>query len=395
MKYVCLFFSYALAGFSIHAADESAKQDLEQDTRGNSCLQLSAKQKKTHVDIFDGGQGSAPARANASARVVAITYCDAGFASIWPTFIKCYERALGCSLDARNDGCGPSKTKLLDLGLELLPGQANIHCTRHGPPAVIKPIALDDLSPSHTSDGRNSLQRSRQQQVMALTPNRVPLLIAQSILQQLVNGNDVLRLDADAFLLSDPLKTLQELFPDADVIGSPDCAYAHRIKYCGWYKDRSYRKRHSGKDPLGRTGFMLNTGLMYVRSKPQTISLVQAAVRAIQSGQSTFEQTAFNEELYFRGCRWSLPEKGTRRSPGREPALRLLRTSSMLGRCRGGLNVVVLPYTILTRSLKTAKAGSAVAMHPGGHFSQKIELLPNISALCGKHLDKSGGVPYL
>ena len=89
----------------------------EQDTRGNSCLQLSAKQKKTHVD---GGQGAAPARANASARVVAITYCDAGFASIWPTFIKCYERALGCSLDARNDDCGPSKPKLLDLPLMML-----------------------------------------------------------------------------------------------------------------------------------------------------------------------------------------------------------------------------------------------------------------------------------
>jgi len=393
MKYVCLFFSYALAGFSLHAADESAKQDLEQGTRGNSCLQLSAKQKKTHVD---GGQGAAPARANASARVVAITYCDAKFASIWPTFIKCYERALGCSLDARNDGCGPSKTKLLDLGLEVSPGQANIHCTRHGPPAVIKPIALDDLSPSHTSFGRNSLQRNRQQQAMALTPNSVPLLIAQSMLQQLVNGNDVLRLDADAFLLSDPMK-LQELFPDADVIGSPDCAHARGTRYCGWYKDRSYIKRHSGKDPLAETGFMLNTGLMYIRSKPQTISLMQAAVRAIQSGQSTFEQTALNEELYFRGCRWSLPEKGNRRSPGREPALRLLleSTGSMFGRCRGGLNVAVLPYTVLTRTLKTAETGSAVALHPGGRLDQKIEVLPNISALCGKHLDKSDGVPYL
>lgn len=50
MKYVYLFFSYTLAGFSAHAADESAKQELEQDTRGNSCLQLSAKQKKTHID---------------------------------------------------------------------------------------------------------------------------------------------------------------------------------------------------------------------------------------------------------------------------------------------------------------------------------------------------------
>jgi hypothetical protein len=50
MKYVYLFFSYVLAGFSVHAADEPAKQELEQDTRGNSCLQLSAKQKKTHID---------------------------------------------------------------------------------------------------------------------------------------------------------------------------------------------------------------------------------------------------------------------------------------------------------------------------------------------------------
>merc|ERR1712224_308286 len=74
--------------------------------------ELSCLQSKTEIQRKSGVEE------NRSARIVAITYCDSGFADIWPVFVKCYERALSCSVSGRGEACTGSKPQLLELGLD-------------------------------------------------------------------------------------------------------------------------------------------------------------------------------------------------------------------------------------------------------------------------------------
>jgi len=295
---------------------------------------------------------------NTSKDVVALTYCDAGFAFIWPTFMKCYLQALGCSGDVGPEWCGPLKPKLIDLAMESpKPGQTGgSHCVHKGPPVQA------------TSDA-NSFS------LLQLTPPKVPLLLATGMAEHLSLGHDVLRLDADAFLMEDPMPLFQQ-FPHADIVSSLDAADCNN--HC-WYYDAAYIRRHGGKDPLEALGFMMNTGLTYFRSNSRTIRLTRAASEALASGKSSFEQTALNEELLDLNCSWSEPEKlpsGGNASQN----WNVLLTTPLLGKCADGLKVVVLPYNKMTRSLDMAP--SAVSMHPGGPTDDKLSMLPTISALC-------------
>lgn len=298
-----------------------------------------------------------------SSSVVAITYCDADFAPIWPVFKKCYERAFGCSTKGNESGCIEPQPRLMDIGLESpAPGKVSSHCVRT--------FAPDSADVSLLS--------------AAITPENVPLLIANAILEQLTSGHDVLRLDADVFFIRNPMHVLQKDFPDADIIASPDCTHGPN-NYCGWYRDNAYNKRHNGSDPLADVGFMINTGIAYIRSNPKTISMTEAAVDALKTGRSTYEQVALNEELAERHCKWTTTDLEP--LPGGFQSLALLFGSkaTMLGQCDEGLKAIVLPYNRFSRALPTdvAKEGSVVlAMHPGGKLEQKIEMLPAISPLC-------------
>lgn len=334
---------------------------------GNSQLQVATMRKRAISDSNVDEQSSQerqlaiPHLDKPRNPVVAITYCDSGFAAIWPTFMKCYEKALGCS--EQNGTCGP---RLVDLGLEnTKPGQSIQHCTRkHHEPALV----LQETSHARAGSGAREVE--------TVTPRSVPVLIANEMAQQLSRGNDVLRLDADAFLMSNPLHMLQEKFPDADIVSSPDCAHIHG-EYCNWYQDRKFKRRHRGRDPFRRAGFMLNTGLVYIRSRPQTVAFAQDVARAIQSGRTTYEQIAFNEELHRRGCRWRFQNGVT---PKGTFTLDFLHKHSIIGTCAGGLKVVVLTYMTFTRTMEWAS--KAVAFHPGGFTKDKLKKLPRISSLC-------------
>mmetsp|Transcript_100001 Transcript_100001/g.173523 ORF Transcript_100001/g.173523 Transcript_100001/m.173523 type:complete len:403 (+) Transcript_100001:59-1267(+) len=339
---------------------ESCFQKGARGTQGNSCLQKASVLKK----VSDSGEArDGPSRPTAEAtlpnthtELVAITYCDAKFARIWQTFIRCYEKALGCEV---SDGqqC-QNKTRLLDLGLiDQDPGEK--HCTRTRRPA----IGLSEMS-----NGVGSRLR--------LTPDHVPLLICDGIVRELKKGNHVLRLDADAFLFENPVRLLQEAYPDADIVSSVDCAASPR--YCDWYHNRVFRRRHRNRDPLARVGFMMNTGLTYIRSNARTVALVEAAAKALRKGKASYEQVALNEELVRRRCRWQSEDGHS--SPGRMRALALLGKKAMIGRCAGGLRVVVLPYRMMTRSLDDAP--NAISYHPGGRTSEKMEVLPQVQAMC-------------
>lgn len=316
---------------------------------------------------------SQEAAGHTSARVVVMTYCDAGFAAIWPTFTKCYELALGCSPDVTGaNSCGP--LQLMDLAMESIqPGQAAKHCVRTRAPSLPKSLSLDE---------------------QGLTPSSVPLLIANGIADQLTQGRDVLHLDADVFLLSDPMQLLQEEFQHADVISSVDCA--KQGAYCNWYFDDAFKKRHNSTDPLEDMGFMPNTGFIYLRSNPKTISIARATAKALQSGRSTYEQTAFAEELADRNCRWTTGHGDMRMpAPGGRASFELLSGQKFFGTCDGGLQVVVLPYRTVTRSMPIPLG--ALAMHPGGDTPEKINMLPHISDICVKlaadRAEKAGSSP--
>lgn len=317
-------------------------------------------------------------------KAVVITYCDRAFSRIWPVFHDCYNAALGChhtagggNRSARpSNSCLAADAALLDLGLEGSSAAAAVprrHCLR---PSVTK----EAPATAHASRSRSySFLQTRSRRALArLPPATVSQRVTSGLLRELAAGRSVLHLDADAFLLRDPWPQLRGRFPDADIVGSGDCAGpGPGNEYCGWYINDAFRRRHGNNNPLWQIGFMLNTGLTYFRSNPRTLGLVQAAAKAVQEGRSTNEQTSINEALAEQSCKWST-EAGTP-SPGHFKAYLLLKSQAFVGHCRGGLKVVVLPFDVASRSLNA----SAMSFHPGGSIKAKEDMLPRIQKLCG------------
>lgn len=318
-----------------HCADSSAyPRSAAAQTKSTSCLQSQFSHRARAATAQEEPKG-----------IVAITYCDEGFKEIWPVFYGCYSQAMSCE----SGTCARPTIELLDLGLDT--SSDGTHC---GPRA--SGVTLLSEGSRHS-----------------LTPPGVPLLISSAITRELMGGRDVLRLDADAFLLQYPFEKIRDNYPNAHIVSSTDCAWNGQ-QYCGWYLDQTYLNHHGGHDPLADVGFMLNTGFMYLRSAPVTIEFAREAEEAVRSGNTTFEQIAMNEVLATRGCQWS--QQDTSPSPGGVEALYLLGNQPLYGSC-GGLNVVVLPYSVVTRT--PWEMAGKIAVHPGG---EKLAFLPNISAAC-------------
>jgi len=203
------------------------------------------------------------------------------------------------------------------------------------------------------------------------------LIIAKGIADQLEAGRDVFRIDADAFIMKSPIGEMRDRYPNADVVSSIDCVY-DGADYCGWYRTPAYHQRHGGLDPLADLGFMLNTGFALFRSNPRTVALARDAERAVRDGRSDFEQTALNEELVRRNCRWSTAAGELHSRPEQEALYRL----HFFGLCNFGLRVVVLPYDVVTRDANNATG--KLAVHPGGTTEFKLTTLPEITRACAE-----------
>jgi len=228
-------------------------------------------------------------------------------------------------------------------------------------------------------DGEATDQHCTGTSLLQLPPPGVPPLILRGISRVLSQHQDVLRLDADAFLLRSPFGLVQDTYPEAHIISSADCAWGRGTSsYCDWYREPSYLDAHSGGDPLADRGFMLNTGLMYVRSTPVTIRVAELAEQTLPSVTSN-EQIAFNEALLQYSCRWT---RGDGQPIPEEPdkAVNVLREGPIFGSCAEGLRVVVLPWYVVTRAVTNFTG--MLGFHPGGTMSNKLSTLPEVEAFC-------------
>merc|ERR1712183_847275 len=129
---------------------------------------------------------------------------------------------------------------------------------------------------------------------MKTPPLKIGELITRNLAEQLSLGHDVLHVDVDAFLLQDPMKLFDQ-FPQADIISSVETVYCNR-REC-WYWDDVFQRKHGGQDPFGAQGFMLNMGMMFVRSNPKTIRIAKAAEESVKAHTVSHDQIAWNEEL--------------------------------------------------------------------------------------------------
>mmetsp|Transcript_24438 Transcript_24438/g.70112 ORF Transcript_24438/g.70112 Transcript_24438/m.70112 type:complete len:333 (-) Transcript_24438:130-1128(-) len=203
--------------------------------------------------------------------------------------------------------------------------------------------------------------------------------------------SDTLHIDADAFLLQDPVRSTVIRYPQADIIAVVDCV--HDKSECPWYRSHEFLGRHHGEDPLEAQGFMLNTGFMYLRSTPATMHLLNRTIALTREGEN--EQVALNEALLDLGCTWTLPSGSP--APRGRAALDALQHGALNGTCSPGvgpllrrqpkLRVVVLPYSAVPRSddprhRRGRLTSAALAFHPGGRIEDKERLLGYVRRLC-------------
>mmetsp|Transcript_69380 Transcript_69380/g.206659 ORF Transcript_69380/g.206659 Transcript_69380/m.206659 type:complete len:327 (-) Transcript_69380:35-1015(-) len=203
--------------------------------------------------------------------------------------------------------------------------------------------------------------------------------------------SDTLHIDADAFLLKDPVRGTTLKYPEADIIAAVDCV--HDRPACSWYRSREYLQRNNYRDPLEAQGFMLNTGFMYLRSSPATIDLLNRAISLTNEGEN--EQVALNSVLLRLGCAWTLANGS--RAPRGPAALDHLQGDTLHGRCNSSisspeqpqplLRVVVLPYSNVPRGEDVQYHRGTVmplslAYHPGGGLEHKEQLLGHVRHMC-------------
>lgn len=193
--------------------------------------------------------------------------------------------------------------------------------------------------------------------------------------------SDTLHVDADAFLLRDPVRGTVVKYPEADVIAEVDCVYDK--PQCSWYRRQEYLDRNKGQDPLQDRGFMLNTGFMYLRSQPATLQLLNRTSDLTRDGEN--DQVAFNEVLLTMGCNWTTSDGSP--VPTGPAAQEFLAENSVFGSCQSGmgadesqLRVVVLPRSVVQRQGPVGR--EALAYHPGGRIEDKERILSLVRRMC-------------
>jgi len=325
------------------------QEEVQEVSPGGACLlqKSNSVRKVSHMPShLEPPASGVAATSPGNKSIVALTFCDSGFRQIWPTFYKCFLRATTC---AGSGPCSMPDVQLVDLGMEENAATGE-HCMR-------------------TSSLLQNAATS------ALPPNGVPPIIMSGILRVLSQGQDLFRIDADAFLLRNPFDLVQGTHPDAHIISSADIPG-------DWYREELYEAAHGGADPIGKKGFMLNTGLMYVRSTPLTIEVSQLAVELLGT-VTTNEQIAFNEALLKYSCQWTMQD-GQPMPEDKSFTQSRLNTEVIYADCDKGLRVVVLPFSVITRS--DMDWSDQVAFHPGGPESYKFDSLPHADAACSAAL---------
>mmetsp|Transcript_104030 Transcript_104030/g.294750 ORF Transcript_104030/g.294750 Transcript_104030/m.294750 type:complete len:226 (+) Transcript_104030:172-849(+) len=223
--------------------------------------------------------------------------------------------------------------------------------------------------------------------------------MARRVLNELVERvqvADTMHIDADAFVMKNPVRALSEGFPDFDIVGSTDCVRAvDPLRYagdsednpwCAWYVNQDYLARHAGGDPLSDRGFMLNSGFALFRSNPAVREFLGEMQARKKPGVN--EQIAINELLLDWGCTWTTSSGDP--APRGASAMAWLRSEPLHGSCLGSgdtpLRVAVLPYSVVPRETPVREGSvgpETVAWHPGGSLAFKLRQLPRTTTYCG------------
>jgi len=235
------------------------------------------------------------------------------------------------------------------------------------------------------------LQAGHTQERTRLTPRGMVQFVMDSWISRASVG-DTLKSDTDVFVMKDVMTEMVNKFRDYDIVASVDCVAQDRngSSWCEWYVNRNYTVRHRGRDPLADVGFMLNTGLIYLKSSAPILSLLNDTRELSREG--ALEQLAFNEVLLQWRCDWRF-ENGALAPRGHD-AFAALRTQLLYGTCAGPslaqlpkpLTVVVLPYAVVPR-VRHGEEGDmgpdSIAYHPGPTTLDKLQQLPWIARKCG------------
>lgn len=225
--------------------------------------------------------------------------------------------------------------------------------------------------------------------LLQISPAYLQFFLPKFIRDGLVRGRNLMHLDIDLFLLKDPRPAFVDKYPNADIVAEADCA---SNPGCQWYITGAYKDRHGDTDPLAERGFMLNTGAMFFRSSSRVIDFFDEYIAAREAlGPQWGDQTLFNEVLLQWNCTWTKPDGSA--APAGHDAYSWLQHTSLHAACagtrglhthrqHGPLNLVVLPYRVVSRSVGKVPDPQTVAVHPAGDKQSKDEVLKLAAAAC-------------
>jgi len=210
--------------------------------------------------------------------------------------------------------------------------------------------------------------------LLQIAPNYLEYFLPRLLREGIEEGQDMIHVDVDAFLLKDPGIVFATSYPEADIVSAVDAAGG---RY-DWYIGDDYLARHGGEDPLGQRRFMLNFGVILFRSNPRVLAMFDELIGAREAIGATWgDQTLFNEVLLQWNCTWTLAD-GSPLSSNSSHTRALILKSSLHAACignvaqhtgkqLGNLSLVVVPYSTVTRwsTIQLATDPHTVAMHPG------------------------------
>lgn len=245
------------------------------------------------------------------------------------------------------------------------------------------------LLQSSSSSLLQPMQELSKSSHQALLPTRrIVDVFFKEVRAALDQGHDVMHIDTDVYLFQDPLLYFDERYAGFDIVASPDCAFNNALSVensCNWYKNDAYEWFTNRVDVLERRGFMMNTGLILFRNKPEVRQILSWAQGLSSEEPTIVEQTSINLalEVLFE-CRWTKPNGDP--APTSQSLDWLAHQGEIHGACYSResghenvpvLRVAQLDYGVVDRGdggqlwRSASRPSRVVGYHPGAGTKEK------------------------